>query len=262
MAAPAPEHVLIDGCRLEYRWLGPPPAKGPAIVFLHEGLGSISQWKDFPAALCERTGCSGLVYNRKGYGGSDPAARMSPDFMHREALDVLPQLLDVFAIERPVLFGHSDGGSIALIYAGSQNPSPAGLILEAPHVFVEDVTVASIASLRDAYHSSPLRSRLERHHGANVNQLFEQWTTAWLSEPFRAWNIAEYLPAIDCPALIVQGSEDEYGTVKQVRAIADAVSGPVETLILDACGHAPHIDQRDKVLNAAAAFMSATGQQP
>jgi pimeloyl-ACP methyl ester carboxylesterase len=255
VSAPAPEHVVIDGRRLEYRWLGPRPATGKTIVFLHEGLGSISQWKDFPDTLCATTGASGLVYNRQGYGGSDPAARICPEFMHREALDVLPQLLDAFTIERPILFGHSDGGSIALIYAGSQHPSPAGLMLEAPHVFVEDVTVASIAALRDAYHSSRLRSRLERHHGGNVDRLFEQWTTVWLSEPFRTWNIEEHLPAIDCPSLVVQGADDEYGTVKQVRAIADGVSGRVETLILDACGHAPHVDQRDRVVNAAAAFM-------
>src|SRR6185369_5892972 len=163
--------LTIDGVRLEYRWVGAPPG-APTIVFLHEGLGSITQWRDFPAALCDRTGCRGLVYNRQGYGRSDPFDTLSLRFMHHEALDVLPRVLDAFAIGQPVLFGHSDGGSIALIYAGSANAPPAMLVLEAPHVFVEDITVSSIARLRDSYRTGNLRARLERHHGGNVDRLF------------------------------------------------------------------------------------------
>jgi pimeloyl-ACP methyl ester carboxylesterase len=228
----------------------------PTIVFLHEGLGSIGQWRDFPATVCARTGWSGLVYNRRGYGGSDRFEALSPRFMHREALDVLPRLLERFEIARPVLFGHSDGGSIALIYAGSEAPAPAGLILEAPHVFVEDVTVARIAEVRDAYRRSGLRERLERHHGANVDTLFNGWTDIWLSDEFRGWNIEEYLATITCPTLVIQGADDEYGTLKQVNAIAAGLPG-AETLVLDACRHAPHIDQREKVETAVVTFLEA-----
>lgn len=249
------ESISIDGCRLEYRWHGPRAAAAPTVVFLHEGLGSIAQWRDFPAALCERTGSSGLVYNRHGYGGSDPCGPLSTRFMHREALEVLPRVLEAFEIVRPILFGHSDGGSIALIYAGSRSAPPAAIVTEAPHVFVEDVTVARIAELRDAYRSTGLRARLERHHGDNVDQLFDGWTRTWLSTDFRDWNIEEYLPNVTCPVMVIQGTDDEYGTVEQVSAIAGAVSGGAETLVLDACGHAPHIDQREKVLDATVTFL-------
>jgi pimeloyl-ACP methyl ester carboxylesterase len=249
------EYVSIDGCRLEYRWHGPGAGEAPTVVFLHEGLGSIAQWRDVPADLCARTGCGGLVYNRHGYGGSDPCGPLSPRFMHREALEVLPRLLEVFEIAQPILFGHSDGGSIALIYAGSGSTPPAALVTEAPHVFVEDVTVARIAELRDAYRSTDLRARLERHHGAHVDHLFDEWSRTWLSTEFRDWNIEEYLPKVTCPTLVIQGAGDEYGTVKQVNAIAGAVAGRVGTLVLESCGHAPHIDQREKVLDAAAMFL-------
>jgi pimeloyl-ACP methyl ester carboxylesterase len=250
------EYVTIDACRLEYRRLGPPAVDAPTIVFLHEGLGSISQWRDFPADLCERVGWSGLVYNRLGYGGSDPSAPWSSRFMHREALEALPRLLDTFAIAQPVLFGHSDGGSIALIYAGSAAPPPAALILEAPHVFVEDLTVASIAALRDAYRSTTLRERLARHHGDNVDRLFTGWTDTWLSDEFRGWTIEESLPGVACPTLVIQGRDDKYGTTRQVDAIAKAVKGRVEALVLDDCGHAPHVDRRDAVLEAIAEFLA------
>jgi len=250
--------VTIDGCRLQYQWHGPSAGEAPTIVFLHEGLGAITRWRDFPAALCARLGWSGLVYNRQGYGGSDPFdGPLTPRLMHREALEVLPRLLDTFAIERPVLFGHSDGGSIALIYAGSGLASPAELILEAPHVFVEDRTVESIAKVRDAYRSSDLRERLERHHGKNVDTLFESWTRLWLSDEFRHWDIEEYLPRITCPTLIIQGTDDEYGTLRQVNAIATGVSGTIETVVLDDCGHSPHIDQREAVETKAASWLSS-----
>lgn len=255
---PSSKFVTVDGCRLEYQWHGPSAGEAPTIVFLHEGLGSISRWRDFPASLCAHMGWGGLVYNRRGYGGSDPlAGRFSPRFMHREALDVLPRILETFGIRRPVLFGHSDGGSIALIYAGSSVGSPRALILEAPHLFVEDVTVASIAAIRDSYTSTDLRARLERHHGPNVDGLFSSWSEVWLSDEFRAWNIEESLPAINCPTLVVQGRDDEYGTVRQVDAIAAGVSGVVHTLVLEACRHSPHLDQRGAVELAAVQFLGA-----
>jgi pimeloyl-ACP methyl ester carboxylesterase len=251
--------VTVDGRRLEYRWVGSAAEDAPAIVFLHEGLGSITQWRDFPASLCEQVGCRGLIYSRQGYGRSDPPASLSPLFMHHEALDVLPRVLDEFAIAPSVLFGHSDGGSIALIYAASARAAPAALILEAPHVFVEDVTVARIAEVRDAYEPSGLRARLEKHHGGNVDRLFEGWTGTWLSDEFRMWNIESCLPAITCPVLVIQGADDEYGTAGQVDAIVAGVSGPVSSLILDACGHAPHVDRRESVIGVAVQFLQRLG---
>ena len=225
-------------------------------MFLHEGLGAITRWRDFPASLCARLGWGGLVYNRQGYGGSDPfGSPLTPRFMHREALEVLPRLLETFAISEPVLFGHSDGGSIALIYAGSGLAPLAGLVLEAPHVFVEDLTVASIAKVHGSYGSSDLRERLERHHGSNVDMLFEYWIRLWLSDEFRSWNIEESLPRITCPALVIQGTDDEYGSPRQLDAITAGVSGRIETVLLEACGHSPHIDQREAVEKAAVTFL-------
>jgi pimeloyl-ACP methyl ester carboxylesterase len=248
--------VTVDGSRLQYEWHGPLPREAPTIVFLHEGLGAVTRWRDFPAALCGRLGWGGLVYNRQGYGGSDPLrAPLTPGFMHREALEVLPRLLDAFDIRQPVLYGHSDGGSISAIFAGSGMASPTALILEAPHVFVEQVTVTSIAEIRESYRSSDLRARLERHHGPNVDILFDSWTQVWLSDEFRGWNIEEYLPAITCPTLVIQGRDDEYGTLRQVDTIAARVSGSIDTLLLEACGHSPHIDQGERVETAAVTFL-------
>jgi pimeloyl-ACP methyl ester carboxylesterase len=254
--------VSIDGVRLEYEWYGPAPSEAPTIVFLHEGLGSISRWRDFPAALCRRLGWGGLVYNRQGYGGSDAmSSPLTPQFLHREAIDVLPPILDAFAVTRPVIFGHSDGGSIALIYAASGVAPPRALVLEAPHVFVEDVTVASIAALRRAYRSSgTLSARLERHHGVNAGRLFSSWTDVWLSGAFRDWSIKEALSRITCAALVIQGRDDEYGTAEQVDAIAAGVSGPIETLLLDGCGHSPHLDRGDAVEAAAVRFLRSTSR--
>ena len=258
------QFVNVDGARLEYERHGPDRGEHPTIVFLHEGLGSIRRWRDFPAALCATLGWSGLVYNRRGYGGSDPLdGPLGARFMHREAVEVLPRLLDTLAIRRPILFGHSDGGSIALIHAGSTAVMPAALVLEAPHVFVEELTITSIAKVRDSYRSTDLRARLERHHGPNVDRLFESWTNLWLSEEFRNWNITEYLPPITCPALVIQGRDDEYGTLRQMDTIAESVAGRVETLVIDRCGHSPHIDQPQTVETAAVRFLrsiqSSTG---
>jgi pimeloyl-ACP methyl ester carboxylesterase len=257
----AREFVTIDGCRLEFQWVGSRERDTATIVFLHEGLGSISQWRDFPARLCVQAGCRGLVYNRQGYGGSDPFERLPPTFMHHEALSVLPRLLDALHIVQPVLFGHSDGGSIALIYAATAPQPPAAVIAEAAHVFVEDVTVARIAELRDAYRVTDLRSRLQRHHQANVDGLFDGWTETWLSAEFRDWNIQELLPRISCPTLVIQGADDEYGTVKQVDALANGVRGPVMTCVLGECGHAPHIDQGAQVLEWVATWLTQARPQ-
>ena len=249
----------IDGHRLECEWIGPSPARTRSLVFLHEGLGSLSLWRDFPAALCRRTGCGGLVYSRQGHGRSEVFdGPRSTRFMHDEALSVLPQVLRHFGIRSPVLVGHSDGGSIALIYAGSGLGDVAALVLEAPHVFVEDLTVRSIRRLAARYRTRDLRARLTRHHGSNVDSLFRSWSKVWLSSKFRRWNIEDCLPRVRCPALVIQGEDDEYGTLAQVQTISAALGGAVEVLTLPSCGHSPHIDQRTAVEHRMARFIRAT----
>jgi len=175
--------------------------------------------------------------------------------MHDEALTVLPRLLEIFGIRHPILVGHSDGASIALIYAGSGIRQPLALALEAPHVFVEDVTLARIAELRELYSHTDLRTRLAHYHGANVDTLFHYWTDVWLRPDFRAWNIEEYLPAIEAPVLVIQGKNDEYGTERQVEAIAAALPSRCEAILLDNCRHSPHVDRRQKVEDRMTGFM-------
>jgi pimeloyl-ACP methyl ester carboxylesterase len=243
--------VEIGGVRLETRWIGPPPAEAPTIVFLHEGLGSVSLWRDFPFQVAAATGCGALVYSRQGYGASDPYdGPRHADFMHREALEVLPRVLERFGLENPFLFGHSDGASIALIYAGARLGAVRGLILEAPHVFVEPVCVERIAEIAAEPAASALMRRLARRHGENTEALFRSWTDVWLSEEFGSWNLEDYLPAVECPVLVVQGTDDEYGTLRQVEAIAAGAGGVVETLVLEGCGHAPHSERPEEVLEA------------
>ncbi len=249
--------ATVAGSRLEYEWSAPAYPGAPNLVFLHEGLGSIGLWRDFPARLAAATGAAALVYSRRGYGGSDPLGRpRRVDYMHREALDVLPALLDQLAIAEPILIGHSDGASIALIHAGAQRWPVRGLIIEAPHVFVEDLTVAGIAAARDTYRASDLGRRLARYH-ADPDAAFWGWNDIWLDPAFRAWNIEEYLSAITAPVLVVQGEDDEYGTPAQLEAIVRGIAGPVETLLLPRCKHAPHRDQPEATLAAMKRFLSA-----
>ena len=249
--------IQVAGHRLEYEWIGSRASGEPTLVFLHEGLGSVGLWRDFPAALCRRTSCSGLVYSRWGHGASDPLdGPRAVRFMHEEALVVLPALLDAFGIRRPILVGHSDGGSIALIYEGSRIGRSAGVILEAPHVFVEELTVKSIARIETLYEHGDLRSKLARYHGERVDPLFRAWTGVWLSREFRSWNIEEYLPGVLAPTLILQGLDDEYGTEKQVETIARILGERCESLMLPACGHTPHVDQRSAAEAAMAAFVA------
>ncbi len=240
---------------LEHRFIS--VASGEArertLVFLHEGLGSLSMWRDFPDALSERTRRPALVYSRKGHGASPRLTSPRPvRFMHDEALEVLPSLLARFGIEKPILIGHSDGGSIAIIYAGSM--AATALVLLAPHVFVEDCSIESITRIRALYRTTDLRARLARHH-ADVDGAFHGWNDVWLDPAFRSWNIEEYLPAIACPVLVIQGENDEYGTKRQVDAIVAQVRGRVETLMLPGCGHSPHRDQHDIVLERIASFL-------
>ena len=249
--------VEVAGTRLEYvRLPSARPVPGrPVIVFLHEGLGSVSLWKEFPQAVADATGCEALVYSRKGYGQSDPiTAPRAVRYMHDEALVVLPELLDRLAIERPVLFGHSDGGSIALIHAGGSSRPVAGLIVLAPHVLVEDISVTSIAEAKVAYETADLRERLAKRH-ADVESAFRGWNDIWLHPDFRAWNIEEYLPRVRVPVLVIQGEQDEYGTLDQIDRIVH-LAPDVETLKLADCRHSPHRDQPDAVIAATVDFMT------
>jgi pimeloyl-ACP methyl ester carboxylesterase len=224
----------------------------PALVFLHEGLGSVRLWRDFPDRLAAATGRRALVYSRAGHGDSYvPDAPRTPRFMHEEALDVLPGLLEAHGIERPVLVGHSDGGSIALIHA-SRHPV-TGLVVLAPHVFVEDLSVASIAEARDTFETTDLRDRMARHH-RDAEATFRLWNDIWLAPEFRDWNIEDVLAGVTAPVLAIQGAHDQYGTLAQIDAIAAGVGGPFERAVLDA-RHAPHLEAPEETLRAATEFI-------
>ncbi len=244
------------GQHLEYRWIGPGPQDAPTIVFLHEGLGCVGMWRDFPDRMVSATGCGALVYSRMGYGASDPVRGPRPvRFMHDEALEALPAVIEHFELREVIFFGHSDGASIALIYTGARLAPVRALVLEAPHVFVEPVCVESIARIAREYETTRLRERLARHHGGNTDSMFKTWTDVWLRPEFLKWNIEECLSAIESPVLVVQGEDDEYGTVKQVDSVVSQVSGPAQSLMLPGCGHSPHSDQPDAVLEAAGRFI-------
>lgn len=261
MTAAKPIELTADGKRLEAVWIGPPPEAAPTLVLLHEGLGCVAMWKDFPQKLAAASGCGALVYSRAGYGLSDPVALPRPlSYMHHEALTVLPEVLDAAGIERAILVGHSDGGSIALIHAGAvRDPRVAGLILMAPHVFNEALCVASIETAREAYQKGKLRAGLAKYHGANVDVAFWGWNRAWLDPAFWHWNLEQYLPGVDVPVLLLQGEGDEYGSAAQVEAIERQVSGPVTTRWLADCGHAAHRDQPQAVIEASLAFFAEHG---
>ena len=228
--------------RLEYQWVGDAASAHPPGVFLHEGLGAGAMWKDFPARLCTEHGLRGLVFSRYGYGHSTPkppGERWPPAFMHAQAHEVLPLLFAQLRIERPWLFGHSDGGSIALLHAARFEV--AGVVVVAPHLFVEDVSITSIEKAREAYESTDLRERLGRYH-ANPDSAFRGWNDIWLDPEFRAWNIEAELATITCPVLAAQGEDDEYGTLAQIRGI-QARLPKTRLLVIAKCGHSPHRDQ-------------------
>ncbi len=255
--APACGRLALGADRLEYRWVGPGPGDAPTIVFLHEGLGCIALWRDFADRLTLASGWGGFLYSRAGFGGSSARALPVPlDYHHRDALDVLPRVLDAVGIGRCVLFGHSDGGTLALIYAGTvRDPRIAGLITVAAHVFNEDVTIVGIEAAKEAFRTTDLREKLRRHHGANVDGAFRGWCDVWLDPGFRAWNVEHALAGIGVPVLVVQGADDQYGTAAQVDAIARGVAGPAERLILADCGHSPHLEAPDALLRASLAFL-------
>ncbi len=244
--------VTVDGRSLDYQRLGA-PGEEPALVFLHEGLGSLELWRSYPQDVIDRTGGEALVYSRYGHGWSDPLeAPRTPDFMHREGLVVLPELLSRLGFDRPLLIGHSDGASIAIIHAGAGHPV-AGLVLLAPHVYVEDLAGLDAAWAR--FETTDLVDKMAKYH-TDPERTFRGWGEIWRAPEFRPWNIEEYLAGIECPVLLIQGRQDEYGTEGQLEAIERQVAGPVESLLLDECGHSPHLAQPEAVVDATVKFVS------
>jgi len=254
--------------RIEYQWVGSDDLTKPLIVFLHEGLGSVAMWKDFPQLLCEAANCRGLVYSRPGYGQSTPRDKdeaWQPDFMHRQAFEVLPALLKELGIEsekdKPWLFGHSDGGSIALLFAARYPNNTSGAIVVAPHILVEELSVRSIEKAKLAYQTTALRSQLGRYHD-DVDSAFWGWNAIWLNPAFRHWNLTQAIKTITCPLLAVQGLDDEYGTLEQIHGIKRVLPA-TQLLELPDCGHSPHRDQPAVLIEACVAFvMSVVGPQP
>lgn len=269
-ASATTEWVALDWAgrrvRVEHQWLRREDTAAPLLVFLHEGLGSVSMWRDFPRELCEALQCRGLVYSRPGYGQSTPRATdeaWAPDYMHRQAHQVLPALLSALGVDtaadKPWLLGHSDGGSIALLYAARFPDRLAAAVVLAPHILVEDLSVTSIAEARTAYTQADLRQRLARHH-ADVDSAFWGWNDIWLHPEFRDWNITRELAAITCPLLAIQGVNDEYGTLEQVRGIA-RLSPHCQVVTLADCGHSPHRDQKDRLTEAIRDFFQHQHQE-
>jgi len=263
VTAPSVEFASLEvggrALRIEHAWIDAHRGDAPLLVFLHEGLGSLAMWRDFPQRLCTAVGARGLVYSRPGYGRSTPrgaAERWPVTFMHREAHAVLPALLAALEVDRPPwLFGHSDGGSIALLHAARFPDRVAGVVALAPHLFVEDVSVASIEDARVAYATTDLRQRLARYHD-DPDSAFRGWNDIWLDPAFRTWNITAEIAAIRCPVLAIQGEDDQYGTMAQIDGIAANVAG-TELVRLAACGHSPHRDQPDAVIAAVRQTLDA-----
>jgi pimeloyl-ACP methyl ester carboxylesterase len=249
--------IDLGGQRLESVWHGPGPGEAPTLVFLHEGLGSVSAWRGFPEALAQSVGCGALVYSRLGYGASDRASRPWPvRFMHEEA-QTLPRVLRRLGVREFVLVGHSDGASIALILAGSGGAAipPLGLLLEAPHVFVEPVCLESIRAAKVSFEGGELRHALARHHATDVDSTFGGWSDVWLDPEFQEWNIRDLLPRITAPVLAIQGEQDPYGTLAQVESVAAGCGGFVELDVFPDCGHSPHRDRPEATLAVMAGFL-------
>ena len=248
------KHILVNGLCLEYRDF-PAAVEGlPTLLLLHEGLGCVAMWRDFPAKLAAATACRVVVWSRPGYGGSQPyPEERKKGYMHREAEESLPALIAALHIERPLLVGHSDGGSIVLIFAGAFPDVPLGIAVLAPHEFVEEVTLAGIRAARSIWESTDWPTKLGRYH-LDAARVFAEWNDTWLSPLFRDWNIEQYLPKIRCPVLAIQGEDDEYATMRQIEVIAEQVPG-TQLLKLPNCGHTPQRDQEAAVLAALLAFV-------
>jgi pimeloyl-ACP methyl ester carboxylesterase len=235
---------------------GPPQANEATLVFLHEGLGSIGQWRDFPRLLAETTGLKALVYERYGFGGSDPLQEPRDGrYLEREAHEYLPEVLALCGVTTPILIGHSDGGTIALLYAARFPDLPRGVITEAAHVFIEEVTLTGIREAVKAFETGGLREKLARFHGDGTDTMFHGWSDTWLEPEFREWTLEERLVQIRAPLLVIQGEDDEYGTQAQVEAICSRVSGPAERFMVPECGHIPHYQARAVVLQEMTRFI-------
>ncbi len=253
-------YIIVAGHRLRVRKLthasGASVNQRPVLVFLHEALGSIELWHDFPSAVSEATGCDALIYDRWGHGKSDPlTGRRNLRYVHDEALESLPGVLRESNLDDVILVGHSDGGSIALIFASEHQKVTRGVISEAAHVFVEETTLEGIREVESTYKATNLLDRLSRYHGDNTEKIFRAWWETWLSPEFKRWNIEDCLPRIKCPILLIQGDDDQYGTKAQVEAIASQVSGPVESLLIPDCAHIPHRQARDIVVQKMTEFI-------
>jgi len=253
-------YVCASACRLRVKSIAgrtdSVATDRPTLVFLHEGLGCIELWRDFPETLCQVTGCSGLVYDRKGYGGSEKLEEPWPlDYLQKESLIYLPELLKECHIDRAVLIGHSDGGTIALITAAIHGNVVCAVITEAAHIFVEEVTIAGIRKAVEAFETTPLKKKLARYHKENTETIFYRWANRWLSPEFLTWNIEKYLPKIICPILVLQGEDDEYGTPAQVQSIACHVSGSAHSKLIPDCGHTPHFQAKNAVLSEMTQFI-------
>jgi pimeloyl-ACP methyl ester carboxylesterase len=250
------QFIAAGGHRLEFVPIAGAVEDAPTLIFLHEGLGSVAQWRDFPAKLAAATGLPAVIYSRQGHGRSDAlAGPRGVDYMHIEALEVLPALRDELGLDDAILVGHSDGASIALIHAGAGRQPVRALILEAPHVFVEDFAVAAIAETKTLFETTDLSRRLARYHD-DPDGVFWGWNRIWLSPEFRAWTIERLLPSVTCPVLAIQGAEDEYGTRRQLDALRRDLAGSYDELIVPDCRHAPHRDQETAVLDAMAKFIA------
>ncbi|MEP3278894.1 MAG: alpha/beta hydrolase [Stappiaceae bacterium] len=243
------------GKQLEYVCFGPPPASAPTIVMLHEGLGCLALWRDLPFKLAEQTGYGVFVYSRAGHGQSELADIPRPlDYMNREALEVLPDVLDAFGFERGVLLGHSDGATIAAIYAGSvQDHRVRGAVLMAPHFFTEEMGLAEIARSRSAYEDGDLKQRMAKYHREPDNT-FLSWNEVWLHPDFKNWNVSEVIDFLRIPVLAIQGGDDQYGTLAQIEEIENRIYSPVDVEIFSDCRHSPHLDQTEKTIEAIAEF--------
>ena len=250
--------LRVGDADLEYRMIGPRPDRAPALVLLHEGLGCVSMWRDFPDRLARATGCGVFVYSRQGYGGSSACRLPRPlTYMQIEGETVLPELLGAIGFSEGFLIGHSDGASIAAIHAGTHRDRRLrGLVLIAPHFFTEATGLAAIVETAAAYERGDLRARLIKHHGKNVDGAFWGWNRAWLDPGFRQWNLTAYLPRIDLPILVIQGTDDQYGTAAQIDAVIRNCPGPVTVKLLSGCGHSPPREQPEATLAAIAEFVA------
>lgn len=253
-------YIVAAGRRLRVRKITHPNSDGvgsrPTLVFLHEGLGSIEMWHDFPAILAETTACDCLIYDRWGHGRSDALdVQRTLRYVHDEALDSLPEVLNHSNVDDAILIGHSDGGSIALIFAAEYPEILRGIITEAAHVFVEEITLEGIREALDIYNNTDLKQKLARYHGDNTEKIFRAWHETWLQPEFKSWDIQDCLPKIKCPVLVIQGEDDQYGTAAQVEAITNQVTGPSKPLLIPNCAHIPHREAKDRVIKEMTEFI-------